>query len=303
MERVTTSCPMPPLVHHPAYDANSVPDGHRFPMRKYSLLADRLRQAGASFHVPDLARQEIIAQAHTPDYVQAVFNQTLDKKAARQIGFEITPAITRRSRAAVGGTLLAAQLALKTGSAVNLAGGSHHAGPEGGAGFCVFNDVGIAARALLEAGRVARVAVIDLDVHHGDGTALIFAGDDRVSTLSVHCENNWPRVKPPSTLDVGLDRDTGDDAYLAALGPALVTILDDSRPDLVFYNAGVDPHADDRLGLLSLTDSGLYRRDRMVVDACRARGVPVCGVLGGGYGHDADAVAKRHLLLVQAMDA
>lgn len=293
---------MPPLVHHPAYDAESVPDGHRFPMRKYSLLAERLRATGAEFHVPDLARQSIIEQAHCPDYVQAVFHQSLDRKTARQIGFEITPAITRRSRAAVGGTLLAAQLALSEGRAVNLAGGSHHAGPDSGAGFCVFNDVAIAAKSILETGQVRHAAVIDLDVHHGDGTALIFADDERVSTLSVHCESNWPRMKPPSTLDVGLPRDTGDAEYLAELEPALGHILDQGAPDIVFYNAGVDPHIDDRLGLLTLSDAGLFRRDRMVVEACAARGIPVCGVLGGGYSEDADAVARRHLLLVQAMD-
>ena len=293
---------MLPLVHHPAYDAESVPDRHRFPMRKYSRLAERLRTTGAEFHVPELALQSTIEQAHCPDYVEAVFNQSLDRKTARQIGFDITPAITRRSRAAVGGTLLAAQLALSYGRAVNLAGGSHHAGPDGGAGFCVFNDVGIAAKSMLDTGRVRQAAVIDLDVHHGDGTALIFAGDDRVSTLSVHCENNWPRTKPPSTLDVGLPRDAGDAMYLSQLQPALDQILEHGAPDFVFYNAGVDPHVDDRLGLLSLSDAGLFRRDRMVVEACAVRGIPVCGVLGGGYSEDADAVAKRHLLLIQAMD-
>lgn len=293
---------MPPLIHHPAYDAESVPDGHRFPMRKYSRLAERLRAAGAKFHVPELARQSIIERAHCPAYVQAVFHQSLDRKTARQIGFEITPAITLRSRAAVGGTVLAAQLALSEGRAINLAGGSHHAGPDAGAGFCVFNDVAIAAKSLLETGQVRQAAVIDLDVHHGDGTALIFADDERVSTLSVHCESNWPRVKPPSTLDVGLPRDTGDAEYLSELKPALEHILDQGAPDIVFYNAGVDPHIDDRLGLLTLSDAGLFRRDRMVVEACAARGIPVCGVLGGGYSENADAVARRHLLLIQAMD-
>ncbi|MEO0465724.1 MAG: histone deacetylase [Pseudomonadota bacterium] len=290
---------MPPLVHHPAYDADTVPDGHRFPMRKYSLLAARLRQSGAQFHTPDLALQDTVSRVHDGDYVDAVFHQTLEPRAARQIGFAITPAITRRSRAAVGGTLLAAHLALEKGCAINLAGGSHHAGPTGGAGFCVFNDAAIAVRALIDAGRVRRAAIIDLDVHHGDGTALVFADDPKVATLSIHCEENWPRVKPPSSIDVGLPRGTEDEAYLDALAPALEQILA-TQPDLVVYNAGVDPHRDDRLGLLALSDAGLFRRDRAVVEACATRAIPLCGVLGGGYSLDADAVARRHLLLVQA---
>lgn len=290
------------LVHHPAYDAESVPDGHRFPMRKYSIIAERLRRAGRSFETPGLASAGALSRVHVPAYVEAILQQTLDPKAARRIGFEITPAIARRSRAAVGGTMLAAQLALEHGSAINLAGGSHHADGEGGAGFCVFNDVAVAARAMLQAGKAARIAVIDCDVHHGDGTALIFAGEPGVFTASIHCEANWPREKPPSDLDRGLPRGAGDAAYLEALGEVLEEVLTRVRPDLVFYNAGVDPHEGDRLGLLALSDTGLYRRDRMVAEAARKAGAPLCAVLGGGYSKDADAVARRHLLLVEALD-
>ncbi|MEM1150116.1 MAG: histone deacetylase [Pseudomonadota bacterium] len=294
---------MTPLIHHPAYDANTVPDGHRFPMRKYTLVAERLRAAGRSFLTPELASSAALSAVHDEAYVDAILNQTLDRKAARRIGFEITPAIARRSRAAVGGTGLAARIALNEGAAINLAGGSHHADGLGGAGFCVFNDVAVAARGLLDAGLAQRIAVVDVDVHHGDGTALIFADVAEVFTLSIHCEANWPREKPPSDLDVGLARGTGDEAYLAALSEALEDTLARSRPDIVFYNAGVDPHAEDRLGLLSLSNSGLYRRDRHVADACRARQIPVCAVLGGGYSRDADAVARRHLLLVEALES
>jgi len=272
-------------------------------MRKYSIVADRLRAAGRSFISPDLASPAALCGAHDPAYVDAILSQSLDRKAARRIGFEITPAIARRSRAAVGGTGLAAQLALNEGCAINLAGGSHHADQQGGAGFCVFNDVAVASRGLLDAAAVERIAVIDLDVHHGDGTARIFAEEPSVFTFSMHCEANWPREKPPSDLDLGLDRGADDETYLKALAPALEQTLAESRPDIVFYNAGVDPHREDRLGLLGLSNSGLYRRDRMVAEACRAAQVPLCGVLGGGYSKDADAVARRHLLLVEAIDA
>ena len=294
---------MLPLVHHPAYDAQTVPDGHRFPMRKYSLVADALRRAGRTFETPEPADAARITLAHDSSYVDAVLTQTLDHASARRIGFEITPAIAARSQASVGGTCLAAERALAEGIAINLAGGSHHADHAGGAGFCVFNDVAIAARNVIASGRAERVLVVDLDVHQGDGTARIFAAERDVFTLSVHCEANWPREKPPSDLDVGLAEGSEDAAYLAALAPALEEAFAVHRPDLVFYNAGVDPHREDRLGLLALSDAGLYRRDRMVAEACQLRGVPVCGVLGGGYGHDATAVARRHLLLVEAFDA
>lgn len=292
---------MPLLVHHPDYDAHTVADGHRFPMRKYALVAEMLRADGHTFFAPVHAPESWLQLAHAPGYVRAILSQTLDAKAARTIGFEITPAIALRSRAAVGGTCLAARLALEHGAAINLAGGSHHAGPDGGAGFCVFNDVAVAAKRLLEEGAVRRVAVIDCDVHHGDGTALIFADEPRVFTASLHCQDNWPRTKPPSDLDMGLPKGAGDTAYLADL-EILVDQALASLPDLVFYNAGVDPHADDRLGLLSLTDQGLVARDRFVAAACASRAVPVCGVLGGGYSADPRVVARRHCGLVAALN-
>lgn len=294
---------MVPLIHHPDYDAATVPDGHRFPMRKYSLVAEQLRARGAVFQVPAPAPFAWLKAVHAPEYVNAVMDGTLCPKAARRIGFEITAAVAERSRASVGGTYLGGRVALASGAAVNLAGGSHHADMTGGAGFCVFNDVAVAARRLLDEDRVAQVAVIDLDVHHGDGTARIFAGDPAVFTASLHCAQNWPREKPPGDLDVGLPRDTGDDGYLEALERFLDTVFKRCEPDLVFYNAGVDPHRDDRLGLLSLTDGGLRLRDGMVAEACSRRGVPVCGVLGGGYGSDAHAVAARHTFLVDAFSA
>ena len=290
-----------PLVHHPDYDAASVSGAHRFPMRKYSLVAELLSERGERFIRPAHAPESWLHLAHDPAYVSAVINSSVDARTARRIGFEMTPAIAARTRASVGGTCLAVQLALEHGAAVNLAGGSHHADHEGGAGFCVFNDVAVAAQLALEEGLVRQIAVIDCDVHHGDGTARIFAGEPRVFTASLHCEENWPREKPPSDLDVGLARGTGDAAYLAALEAMLDEVFARTSPGLVFYNAGVDPHADDRLGHLCLSDEGLKARDRMVAAACAGRAVPVVGVLGGGYSSDAGAVARRHTFLVDAL--
>lgn len=292
---------MLPVIHHPDYDASSVSDDHRFPMRKYSLVADLVRAKGYSLEAPVHAAQTALERAHSTDYVHGVLTSSLDAKAARRVGFEMTPAIAARTRASVGGTELAARRALETGAAVNLAGGSHHADYEGGAGFCVFNDVAVAALGLLEEGRVGKIAVIDLDVHHGDGTALIFADDPRVFTASLHCEDNWPRTKPPSDIDVGLARDTGDAAYLTATDELVARTLSAAQPDLIFYNAGVDPHAEDRLGLLALSDDGLLARDRLVAQTCARRNIPIVGVLGGGYSRDASAVSHRHTFLVDAL--
>ena len=291
---------MLPIIHHPDYDASSVSDNHRFPMRKYSLVAELLRQRGQQLEAPEHASQASIERAHEPAYVNAVLTSSLDAKAARRVGFEMTPAIAARTRASVGGTELAARRALETGCAVNLAGGSHHADYQGGAGFCVFNDVAVAALSLLDDRAANKIAIIDLDVHHGDGTALIFADEPRVFTASLHCDENWPRSKPPSDLDIGLVKGAGDAIYLEAAQRLVDKTLRQARPDIVFYNAGVDPHEDDRLGLLSLSDQGLKARDRLVARACVGQNIPIVGVLGGGYSKDARDVAMRHTFLIDA---
>ena len=293
---------MLPIIHHPDYDAATVGDDHRFPMRKYTLVAELLAERGYSFEQPRHATQAALEQAHASSYVRSVLTSALDPKSARRVGFEMTPAIAARTCASVGGTELAARRALETGRAVNLAGGSHHADFEGGAGFCVFNDVAVAALSLLQEGIVKRIAVLDLDVHHGDGTARIFANDPRVFTASLHCEQNWPREKPPSDLDVGLEKGTADEAYLDAAKAFVAEALEASKPDLVFYNAGVDPHMEDRLGLLSLSDNGLQARDKLVAQSCFDLGVPIVGLLGGGYSKDAAAVARRHTFLIEALE-
>ena len=294
---------MLPIIHHPDYDATSVGDGHRFPMRKYSLVAELLRAKGHLFETPDHASQSDLERAHHPDYVHAVLTSRLDRKDARKIGFEMTPAIAARSRASCGGTLLAGSRALQTGAAATLAGGSHHAGPDGGAGFCVFNDVAVAALALLAEQPNLQIAILDFDVHHGDGTALIFANEPRVFTTSLHCTENWPRTKPPSDLDVALPKDTGDEAYLAAATAALNTMIDRAQPDLIFYNGGVDPHHEDRLGLLKLSDDGLQTREALVAKTCHKKGIPLATTLGGGYQAEAAKVAERHTWMIDSLQA
>jgi len=217
----------------------------------------------------------------------------------RRIGLPNSERIVRRSRLACAGTILAGWLALEHGVACNAAGGSHHAAADHGAGFCVFNDVAVAARNLLSQGVAGPILIVDADVHQGDGTARIFADDPAVFTLSVHAQRNFPARKARSRLDVGLDDGTGDAEYLDALAAALSRAISEAEPRLAFYNAGVDVHRDDKLGRLALTDSGLRARDALVLGALRRRRIPVVGVLGGGYSDDPVALAERHAILFE----
>ncbi len=292
-----------PIVHHPDYDAK-FPAHHRFPMGKYSLLMAALHQGGlieqSSLHQPQPVPAKLLALAHDPRYVDQVLNCTVPQQIEREIGFPVDERVCRRAHLAASGTLLAARLALHHGIACNTAGGSHHARRAHGAGFCTFNDVGVAASALITEGVVRRVLVVDLDVHQGDGTADIFANEPRVFTFSMHAATNYPARKIPSDLDLALPDRTGDEQYLARLTEILPLLLDYARPDIVFYNAGVDPHTDDRLGKLSLSDNGLLARDSKVIGFFRERGIAVCGVIGGGYSIDVPALAERHTSLFKA---
>lgn len=291
---------MLPVVHHPAYQA-PMPPHHRFPMGKFGRLMSYLLEhdvvAPDQLHRPELAPISWLEKAHTPDYVGAVLHQTLDKAAVRKLGLPITPEVVKRSRAANAGTVLTARLALEHGLACNTAGGSHHAFSDHGAGFCVFNDVVVAARLLLDEGRISRVLVIDLDVHQGDGTAAICEDDPRIYTFSMHCRTNFPLRKQTSDLDLPLDPDMEDETYLALLAEHLPGLLQEVRPDLVFYNAGVDPHVDDKLGRLALSEQGLGRREEMVLGTCLRAGIPVAGVLGGGYAPDLEQLVRLHGIL------
>ncbi|MBN4093601.1 MULTISPECIES: histone deacetylase [Methylobacterium] len=296
---------MPPIAFHPAYEA-PLPSGHRFPMRKYGLLAETLVAKGLAplgFVTPEPASAEILLRAHDPAYVDAVLACDVGRGIERAIGLPVDAALVRRSRASVGGTLLAGRLALAEGLAGSAAGGSHHARRRQGAGFCVLNDVAVAARTLQAEGLVRRVLVVDLDVHQGDGTADCLALSPDLFTLSIHCENNYPAQKIAGDLDIGLPDRLDDAAYLDVLRARLPPLLDAFAPDLVFYNAGVDPHRDDRLGRLCLTDDGLLARDRYVVAQARARGIALAAVIGGGYTHDVEALARRHALVFEALAA
>lgn len=275
------------IFYYPDTPDLPLPEGHRFPAGKYRLLLQRVVAedilGGAVTLAPSPAanRPELEA-AHDPGYVDAVFDGTLDPAIQRRIGLPWSPVLLARSRATVGGSLAAARAALEHGISGQLAGGTHHAHRDFGSGFCTFNDLAVTALTLLGEGRVARVAIVDLDVHQGDGNAAILAPDPRVFVLSIHGEKNFPFRKVASDLDVGLADGTGDREYLAALAPALEQVAG-FRPDLVLYLSGADPLASDRLGRLSLTHGGLAERDRHVLEFCRRRGIPVSIAAGGGY--------------------
>jgi len=291
-----------PIVYHPDYMAPLRP-GHRFPMSKYgylraALVARGLLPATGGYLCPAPARTGQVAAVHEIGYVERVAEARLTAEEARRIGLPSTPAVARRAFLSAAGTLLAARLALEHGIACNMAGGSHHAGPEGGAGFCVFNDVAVAARALLDEGLVRRVLILDLDVHQGDGTARVFADEPGALTLSLHAERNYPARKAVSDLDFPLPDGLRDAAYLETLDQALAAAAA-FTPDFVFYNAGVDPHRADRLGRLGLSDAGLRARDAGALGWARTRGLPVAGVLGGGYDDDPERLAARHAILFE----
>ncbi len=284
-----------------------LPEGHRFPMAKYALLRERIAQElpGVRLAPAAAASDGELALVHQPAYVVAVAQGGLSPAQQREIGFPWSPAMAERARRSVGATLQACRAALAgEGLAANLAGGTHHAYADKGSGFCVFNDVAVAARVVqAEWGRRGpawrrsplRVLVIDLDVHQGNGTASIFQGDDSVFTLSLHGEKNFPFRKEPSDCDIGLPDGCGDADYLAALEQGLAEVERRFDPGLVIYLAGMDPHENDRLGHLSLTADGLEARDRRVFDWAWQRRLPLAMTMAGGYGHDIPAMVGLQL--------
>ena len=276
-----------------------LPAGHRFPVEKYAMLRERVVAEGivAPERVldPAAASDEMLRLVHTADYVDRFVAGALSAAEVRRLGFPWSPALVERSRRAVGGTVAAARHALAHGTGMNLAGGTHHAFADHGEGFCVFNDVAVAIRTLQAEGAISRAAVLDLDVHQGNGTHAIFGGDADVFTFSIHGGRNYPFEKVAGTLDVHLDDGTDDAQYLRVLEEALPGVLHAARPDLVFYLAGADPHEGDRLGRMKLTFEGLERRDAMVTQACREVGLPVAVMIAGGYGHRIEDTVKVHL--------
>lgn len=283
------------VVHHPAY-VSAATAGSSFRFDKYGLVMEALAQSGAALLVHEPAPMPLpwIEAVHDPGYVAEVMALNVPRDKERRIGFPVTAHVRRRSLLSPGGTWLAAKLALAHGYAANAAGGSHHALYDSGAGYCVFNDLAIAANRLIAEADARRILILDLDVHQGDGTAQLMAGRDDVFTLSIHAEKNFPVRKARSSLDIPLADGTDDDGYMEALMGVLPKVLDAFAPDLILYQAGVDAHGEDRLGRLSLTDHGLEQRDRAVMREARRRAIPLASTMGGGYGADRMAIARRH---------
>ncbi len=280
----------------------SLPEGHRFPAPKYPLLRQRVFDSGL-FAPDDLveaqpASRDQLLLVHTPDYVEKVFSGGLSDREQRRIGLPWSPELLDRSRCAVGGTIAACRCALSEGCGIYLGGGTHHAYPDHGEGYCVFNDVAVAVRVLQEEQRTQKIIIVDCDVHQGNGTASIFADNPGVFTFSVHGEKNFPFHKEKSSLDIALPDGSGDEAFLRAVDSGLVEILKQSSADLAIYIAGADPYSGDRLGRLGMSKAGLKQRDEMVFAHCRDARLPVAVVMGGGYAKNIEDVVDIHMQTV-----
>jgi acetoin utilization deacetylase AcuC-like enzyme len=282
-----------------------LPEGHRFPMAKYSglrtaLVSSHVVAESDLFEAPP-ASWDDLALVHTAEYLAAVAGGSLSSEMQRRIGFPWSPQMVERSRRSVGATIAASRAAMVDGVSANLAGGTHHAFAERGEGYCVLNDVAVATRVLQRDGAARRVLVVDCDVHQGNGTAAIFAGDPDVFTFSMHGAKNYPFRKEVSDLDVELDDGTGDELYLSRLAQSLDMVFTRHAPEAVFYLAGADPYEGDRLGRLKLTIAGLQQRDRLVLGRCGAAGIPVVVTMSGGYAHNVDDIVTIHVNTIRAV--
>lgn len=279
--------------------------GHRFPMTKYERVRDRLVEDGTivpdQLVEPEPASDDILRLVHTDDYLSRLSAGQLTDREIRRLGFPWSQALVQRARCAVGGTLAAARRALESGASGNLAGGTHHAFPDHGEAFCTLNDMAVTIRTLRREKRVRRVAIVDCDVHQGNANADIFDGDADTLTFSIHGAGNYPLFKKTSDIDIELSKGAGDAEFLAALDSVVPGMLDRFKPDLVLYQAGVDPHADDRLGTLAMTIEGLADRDRFVFEACQRVGVPVVSTMGGGYGRNLDTTVEAHCNTIRVL--
>jgi acetoin utilization deacetylase AcuC-like enzyme len=287
---------MIPVVHHCDYVAPARP-GSRFQWNKNGLIRELLVRSGrkVDWIEPEPMPRSWLEAVHDPVYVVEVIEARVPRDKERRIGFSVDEQVARRAVRVPGGTFQAALVAIERGFAANSAGGSHHALADTGAGYCVFNDLAVAAVRLVQERHVARLLVVDCDVHQGDGTAALTAGRPGIATYSIHAEKNFPVRKACSTVDVGLPDGTSDLDYLGALERSLVPLIDAFRPGLILYQAGVDPLAEDRLGRLALSQEGLDARDRFVAGLARSRGIAIASTPGGGYGDDGWAVAARHV--------
>jgi len=285
------------VVNHEDYLAK-IGDDHKFPINKFGELAKYLlkKQIIKSFHKPYPCSDETLRRAHSESYIKHIKNKTLDKNAIKKIGFPLVDSVIKRSLVATGGTVLASKLAIQNGVACNTAGGSHHANFDGGAGYCVFNDVAVAAQYLLDRGLAGRILIVDLDVHQGNGNSDIFKENRNVFTFSMHSKTNYPAKKSISDLDVELDDNMEDKEYIKIL-KFYINQLNQENFDYVFYIAGVDIHFNDRLGKLKISDDGIKERDEIVTENFFSRGIPLCGVLGGGYNKDFNKLVELHASL------
>ncbi len=289
-----------PIINHEDYFAK-IGDDHKFPINKFSELAKYLidQKIVKEFHKPYPCSDETLKRAHSEKYIKDIKNKTLDKNGVKKIGFPLVDSVVQRSLVATGGTVLASKLAINYGLACNTAGGSHHANFEGGAGYCVFNDVAVAAYYLLDRGLAGRILIVDLDVHQGNGNSDIFKGNSNVFTFSMHSKSNYPAKKSISDLDVELEDNLEDKQYLKTL-KFYLNELNEENFDYVFYIAGVDIHYNDRLGKLKISDEGIKERDELVTENFFSKGIPLCGVLGGGYNKDFDKLVELHSFLHQS---
>ena len=290
---------MLPIVNHPDYVAQ-IGDDHRFPIKKFGALFDLLKKDNIlkkeNLHIPEPAQYLDLTKAHQPEYIQKIDNLSLSKEEERKLGFPMVPSVKRRSYMATGGTVLSAELALSYKLACNTAGGSHHAFSDSGNGYCVFNDVAVAAYNLLNKHSVKKILIYDLDVHQGDGTAKIFENNDQVFTFSAHSKKNYPLVKQQSNQDIELADDITDEEYLNTVSKSL-EVVNKMNFDFVFYVAGVDIHKDDKLGKLNITTEGIKKREKMVISNFYKNKIPLCGVLGGGYNKDFNHLVYLHSIL------
>ena len=288
------------VVNHEDYFAK-IGDDHKFPINKFGELANYLlkKKIVDKFYKPYACSDETLKRAHSENYIRNVKNKTLDESIIKKIGFPLVDSVVQRSLVATGGTVLASKLAITNGIACNTAGGSHHANFEGGAGYCVFNDVAVAAQYLLDRGLAGKILIVDLDVHQGNGSADIFKDNKNVFTFSMHSKSNYPAKKSVSDLDVELE-DNMEDAQYIKLLKFYLHQLNDENFDYVFYVAGVDIHFNDRLGKLKISDEGIKKRDEIVTENFFSKGIPLCGVLGGGYNKDFNKLVELHSYLHQS---
>jgi acetoin utilization deacetylase AcuC-like enzyme len=293
---------LPAMFYHPCYSELQLPQQHRYPIAKYRVLYQRLLELGvpaSGITQSQAIDAQLLAQSHCPDYIRSLRDGSIDAKAMRRIGFPWSAQLFQRSLFSLGGTLQSAQAALKHGIALHLSGGYHHAFYAEGSGFCLFNDLVVAAKTLLQQG-VDKILLIDLDVHQGDGSALMLADEPRIISCSVHCDKNFPYRKQVSDWDIGVAKGCSDQHYLETVAQSLHSLLSWHQPDLVIYDAGVDIHSLDELGLLDISTAALYQRDLLVLQSCVEKSIPIAAVIGGGYQRNIDALVQLHLQLFKA---